>query len=86
MIKTRNQTLEDIYNSVQEEILRREIIIKTLEGVADEEVIYTKQEWSRINGMVEREYTKKKIMNENTEEIKRLQLKLEVIKKMIAGN
>lgn len=83
MIKTKQQILEEIYNEVQQNLAHREIIIESLKDSPDDEVIYTKQEWSRMNGMVEREHTRAMVVKENQEEIARMENKLKVIESML---
>lgn len=83
MIKTKQQILEEIYNEVQQNLAHREIIIESLKDSPDDEIIYTKQEWSRMNGMVEREHKKIDVVKDNQEEIARMKIKLKVIKSML---
>ena len=82
MVKTRTDLLEDIHNSVQEEMLRMEIAIETLADVDDDKVIETVTRRSPL-GAREEQLTKKDVIARYTEDIGKREKVLTVIKKML---
>lgn len=82
MVKTRNESLEEIHNSVQEEMLRMEIAIETLADIDDDKVIETVTKRSPL-GAREEQLTKKDVIARYTEDIGKREKVLKVIKKML---
>jgi 2-methylcitrate dehydratase PrpD len=85
MVKTRAELLEDIYNSVQEEMLRMEIAIETLADVDDDKIIETVTKRSPL-GAREEQLTKKDIIARYTEDIGKREKVLKVIQKLLKDN
>jgi 2-methylcitrate dehydratase PrpD len=81
MTKTRIELLDEIYNSVHEEILRMEIATATLADVPDDKVIETVVKRSPL-GAREESLTKKDILARYAEDIKKRQKVLAIIKKL----
>ena len=85
MIKTRNELLEEIYNSVYEEVLRMEIAIETLADIDDDTIIETVVRRSPL-GAREESLTKKDVIAKYTKDIEKRKKVLEVIKKLLNKN
>jgi 2-methylcitrate dehydratase PrpD len=85
MTKTRIELLDDIYNSVHEEILRMEIAIETLADVDGDTVIETVVRRSPL-GAREENLTKKDVIAKYTKDIEKRKKVLEVIKKILNKN
>jgi|GEM_PF-2010632 2-methylcitrate dehydratase PrpD len=85
MIKTKNELLEEIYNSIHEEVLRMEIAIKTLADIDDDTVIETVVRRSPL-GAREESLTKKDVIAKYTKDIEKRKKVLEVIKKLLNKN
>lgn len=82
MIKTKPELLEEIYNTVHEEIIRMEIAIATLADVPDDKVIETVVKRSPL-GAREENLTKKDILAKYSEDIEKRNKVLRIIKKML---
>jgi hypothetical protein len=82
MIKTQTELLEEIYNSVQEEILRMRIAIATLADIADDKVIETVVKRSPL-GAREENLTKKDIVARYSGDIQKREGVLKMIAEMI---
>lgn len=82
MVKTRTELLEEIYNSVHEEVLRMEIAIETLADIEDDAVIETVVRRSPL-GAREENLTKKDVIAKYTKDIEKRKKVLEVIKKLL---
>ena len=85
MIKTRNELLEEIYNSIHEEVLRMEIAIKTLADIDDDTVIETVVRRSPL-GAREENLTKKDVIAKYNKDIQKREKVLKVIKKLLNKN
>lgn len=85
MIKTRTELLEEIYNSVHEEVLRMEIAIETLTDVDDDTVIETVVRRSPL-GAREENLTKKDVIAKYTKDIEKREKVLKVIKRLLNKN
>lgn len=85
MMKTRNELLEEIYNSIHEEVLRMEIAIETLADIDDDTVIETVVRRSPL-GAREESLTKKDVIAKYTKDIEKRKKVLEVIKKLLNKN
>lgn len=82
MVKTRTELLEEIYNSVHEEMLRMEIAIETLADVDEDKIIETVTRRSPL-GVREEQLTKKDVILRYTEDIQKREKVLKVIKLML---
>ncbi|KKQ33910.1 MAG: hypothetical protein US48_C0007G0018 [Candidatus Levybacteria bacterium GW2011_GWA2_37_36] len=82
MVKTRTDLLEDIHNSVQEEMLRMEIAIETLADVDDDKVIETVTRRSPL-GAREEQLTKKDVIARYAEDIGKREKVLKVIQQLL---
>ena len=82
MVKTRTDLLEDIHNSVQEEMLRMEIAIETLADVDDDKVIETVTRRSPL-GAREEQLTKKDVIARYAEDIGKREKVLKVIQELL---
>lgn len=82
MLKTRTELLEEIYNSVHEEVLRMEIAIETLTDIDDDTVIETVVRRSPL-GTREENLTKKDVIAKYTKDIEKREKVLKVIKKLL---
>ncbi len=85
MVKTRTELLEEIYNSVLEEMLRMEIAIETLAAVDDDKIIETVTRRSPL-GAREEQLTKKDVIARYIEDIGKREKVLKVIKQMLNQN
>ena len=85
MIKTRTELLDEIYNSVHEEILRMEIAIETLADIDDDTVIETVVKRSPL-GAREENLTKKDVIAKYTKDIEKREKVVKVIKKLLDKN
>jgi len=85
MIKTPIEILEEIYNSVNEEVFRMEIAIKTLADIEDDTVIETVVKRSPL-GAREENLTKKDVIAKYTKDIEKREKVLKVIKKLLIKN
>jgi len=85
MLKTRTELLEEIYNSVREEVLRMEIAIETLADIDDDTVIETVVRRSPL-GAREENLTKKDVIAKYTRDIEKREKVLKVIKKLLNKN
>lgn len=85
MVKTRSELLEDIHNSVHEEMLRMEIAIETLTDVDDDKIIETVTRRSPL-GAREEQLTKKDVIARYKEDIAKREKVLKVIKQMLKEN
>jgi 2-methylcitrate dehydratase PrpD len=85
MIKTRTELLDEIYNSVHEEILRMEIAMETLADIEDDTVIETVVKRSPL-GAREENLTKKDVIAKYTQDIEKREKVLKVIKKLLNKN
>lgn len=85
MLKTRSELLEEIYNSVHEEVLRMEIAIETLADIDDDTVIETVVKRSPL-GAREENLTKKDVIVKYTKDIEKREKVLKVIKKLLNKN
>ena len=85
MLKTRIELLEEIYNSVHEEVLRMEIAIETLTDVDDDTVIETVVRRSPL-GAREENLTKKDVIAKYAKDIEKREKVLKVIKKLLNKN
>jgi len=85
MIKTPIEILEEIYNSVNEEVFRMEIAIKTLADIEDDAVIETVVKRSPL-GAREENLTKKDVIAKYTKDIEKREKVLKVIKKLLIKN
>lgn len=85
MVKTRTELLEDIYNSVHEEMLRMEIAIETLADVDDDKVIETVTRRSPL-GAREEQLTKKDVITRYKEDIGKREKVLKAIQQMLNEN
>jgi 2-methylcitrate dehydratase PrpD len=85
MMKTRNELLEEIYNSIHEEVLRMEIAIATLADIDDDTVIETVVRRSPL-GAREENLTKKDIIAKYAKDIEKREKVLKVIKKLLNEN
>ncbi|HCE30929.1 hypothetical protein A2778_05745 [Candidatus Daviesbacteria bacterium RIFCSPHIGHO2_01_FULL_40_24] len=83
MIKTETELLEEIYNSVHEEMLRMEIATETLADVDDDKIIETVTRRSPL-GTREEQLTKKDVIARYTEDISKREKVLKVIKQLLA--
>jgi len=82
MIKTKSELLDEIYNTVHEEIIRMEIAMATLADVPDDKVIETVVKKSPL-GAREENLTKKDILARYSEDIKKREKVLKIIKSML---
>lgn len=85
MTKTRNQLLEEIYNSVHEEKLRMEIAIATLADVADDKIIETVTHRSPLEAR-EENLTKKDVIAKYTQDIEKREKVLVIIERLLKQN
>lgn len=85
MIKTRKELLEEIYNTVHEEMLRMEIAIGTLADIEDDTVIETVVKRSPL-GAREENLTKKDVIAKYTKDIEKREKVLAIIKKTLNEN
>lgn len=85
MIKTRKELLEEIYNAIQEEVLRMEIAIETLTDVDDDTVIETVVKRSPL-GAREESLTKKDVIAKYTKDIEKREKVLAIIKNTLNEN
>ena len=85
MLKTRIELLEEIYNSVHEEVLRMEIAIETLTDLDNDTVIETVVRRSPL-GAREENLTKKDVIAKYTKDIEKREKVLKVIKKLLNKN
>ena len=85
MTKTRNQLLEEIYNSVHEEKLRMEVAIETLADVADDKIIETVTHRSPL-GAREENLTKKDVIAKYIQDIEKREKVLVIIEKLLKQN
>ena len=85
MIKTPIEILEEIYNSVNEEVFRMEIAIKTLADIGDDTIIETVVKRSPL-GAREENLTKKDVIAKYTKDIEKREKVLKVIKKLLIKN
>ena len=85
MTKTRTELLDEIYNSVHEEILRMEIAIETLADIDEDTVIETVVKRSPL-GAREENLTKKDVIAKYTKDIEKREKVLKVIKKLLNKN
>lgn len=85
MLKTRSELLNEIYNSVHEEVLRMEIAIETLADIDDDTVIETVVRRSPL-GAREENLTKKDVIAKYTKDIEKREKVLKVIKKLLKKN
>lgn len=81
MFKTKTALLEEIYNTVHEEKLRMEIAIETLADIAEDTVIETVVKRSPL-GAREENLTKKDVIAKYTEDIKKRDKVLQIIKRL----
>jgi len=81
MIKTKSELLDEIYNTVHEEIIRMEIAIGTLADVPDDKVIETVVKKSPL-GAREENLTKKDILARYSEDIEKRRKVLKIIETM----
>lgn len=84
MIKTKSELLEEIYNTVHEEIIRMEVAMATLADVPDDKVIETVVKKSPL-GAREESLTKKDILARYSEDIEKRNKVLKIIKEMLGG-
>lgn len=84
MIKTKPELLEEIYNTVHEEIIRMEVAMATLADVPDDKVIETVVKKSPL-GAREESLTKKDILARYSEDIEKRNKVLKIIKEMLGG-
>jgi len=82
MIKTKSELLNEIYNTVNEEIIRMEIAVATLADVPEDKVIETVVKRSPL-GTREENLTKKDILAKYSEDIEKRNKVLKIIKKML---
>jgi len=82
MIKTKSELLNEIYNTVNEEIIRMEIAVATLADVPEDKVIETVVKRSPL-GAREENLTKKDILAKYSEDIEKRNKVLKIIKKML---
>ena len=82
MIKTRKDLLEEIYNTVHEEMLRMEIAIETLVDVDDDTVIETVVKKSPL-GAREENLTKKDVVARYTQDSEKRAKVLKIIKELL---
>ncbi len=85
MTKTRTQLLDEIYNSVHEEMLRIEIAVETLADIDDDTIIETVVRRSPL-GAREENLTKKDIIAKYAKDIEKRKKVLKVIKKLLNEN
>jgi len=81
MIKTKSELLDEIYNTVHEEMIRMEIAIGTLADVPDDKVIETVVKKSPL-GAREENLTKKDILARYSEDIEKRRKVLKIIETM----
>lgn len=81
MVKTRTCLLEEIYNSVHEEMLRMEIAIAMLADVDDDKIIETVTRRSPL-GTREEQLTKKDVIARYSEDMSKREKVLKVIQQM----
>lgn len=81
MIKTKIELLDEIYNTVHEEIIRMEIAMATLADVPDDKVIETVVKKSPL-GAREEKLTKKDILARYSEDIEKRKKVLKIIKQI----